>query len=292
MRFAKLTAVLAVLVATAAATQSAFAGALGEAVPWQMGLQQAATPLMQEIRSFHTLLLVITSAVALFVLGLLVVVMVRFNAKANPVPSKTTHNTMIEVIWTVVPILILIVIAIPSFRLLYQERVIPPADMTIKAIGNQWYWSYEYPDNGGISFDSFMKARDKINKDKGEEYLLTVDSPIVAPVGKIVRVIVTSNDVIHSWTVPSFGVKIDAIPGRLNEVWFKAVKKGIFYGECSELCGKGHSEMPIEVHVVSDGDFKAWAAKAKTAGVDKANQMLARIESSRAKVASADQPVK
>jgi len=290
MRFPKLTAGLAVLAATMTATQSAFAGAQGEAVPWQMGLQNAATPLMQDIRSFHSLLLVITSAVALFVLGLLVVVMVRFNAKSNPVPSKTTHNTMVEVVWTVVPILILIIIAIPSFRLLYLERDIPPADMTIKAIGNQWYWSYEYPDNGGISFDSFMKA-DKDLK-PGDQRLLTVDSPVVAPIGKIVRVIVTSNDVIHSWTVPSFGVKIDAIPGRLNEVWFKAEKEGIFYGECSELCGKDHAFMPIEVHVVSDADFKVWAAKAKSAGVGQANKMLARIESAGAKLASADQPVK
>jgi len=290
MRFPKLTAGLAAMAATMTAAQSAFAGALGEAVPWQMGLQQAATPLMQDVRSFHNLLLIITSAVALFVLGLLVVVMVRFNAKSNPVPSKTTHNTMVEVVWTVAPVLILIVIAIPSFRLLYLERDIPPADMTIKAIGNQWYWSYEYPDSGGVSFDSFMKA-DKDLK-PGDQRLLTVDNPMVAPVGKIVRVIVTSNDVIHSWTVPSFGVKIDAIPGRLNEVWFKAEKEGIFYGECSELCGKDHSFMPIEVHVVSDADFKAWAAKAKSAGVEKADKMLARMESARAKLASADQPVK
>jgi len=292
MRFLKLTAGLAVVMATMVAAQSAFAESLGEAVPWQMGLQNAATPMMESIRSFHNLLLVIITAVALFVLGLLVVVMVRFNAKSNPVPSRTTHNTMVEVVWTVVPILILIVIAIPSFRLLYLERDIPPADMTIKAIGNQWYWSYEYPDNGGISFDSFMKTKDQINKDKGDEYLLTVDTPVVAPVGKIVRVIVTSNDVIHAWTVPSFGVKIDAIPGRLNEVWFKAEKEGVFYGQCSELCGKDHSAMPIEVRVVSDADFEAWAAKAKSAGVDKANKMLAQMQSSRGKLASAVQQVK
>ncbi len=290
MRFLKLTAGLAVLMATMAAAQSAFAESLGEAVPWQMGLQDAATPLMESIRSFHNLLLVIITVVAVFVLGLLVVVMVRFNAKSNPVPSKTTHNTMVEVVWTVVPILILIVIAIPSFRLLYLERDIPPADMTIKAIGNQWYWSYEYPDNGDVSFNSFMKA-DKDLK-PGDARLLSVDSPMVAPVGKIVRVIVTSNDVIHAWTVPSFGVKVDAIPGRLNEVWFKAEKEGIFYGQCSELCGKDHSAMPIEVHVVSDADFKAWTAKAKSAGVEKANKMLAQMHSTRAKLASVDQQVK
>ncbi len=253
MRFLRLAAGLAASAVTMSVAQSALAGEVGMALPWQMGLQDAATPLMESIHNFHALLLIIITAVALFVLGLLVIVMVRFNARANPEPSKTTHNTLVEVAWTVVPILILIVIAIPSFRLLYMERDIPPADMTIKAIGNQWYWSYEYPDNGGVSFDSIMKADDELKP--GDVRLLTVDNPIVAPVGKIVRVIVTANDVLHSWTVPSFGVKIDAVPGRLNEVWFKAEKEGIYYGECSELCGKDHSAMPIEVHVVYEPNF-------------------------------------
>jgi cytochrome c oxidase subunit 2 len=268
-------------------TQSAFAGGLGNALPWQMGLQDAATPVMESIHSFHTLLLVIITAVALFVLGLLVVVMIRFNAKSNPVPSRTTHNTLVEVVWTVVPILILIVIAIPSFRLLYLQRDIPPADMTIKAIGNQWYWSYEYPDNGGVSFDSIMKTDDELTD--GDTRLLSVDNPTVVPVGKVVRVIVTASDVLHAWAVPSFGVKVDAVPGRLNELWFKAETEGVFYGQCSELCGKDHAAMPIEVHVVSEADFSAWAAKAKAAGIEDANRMLAGIEAARGKLAAVKQ---
>ncbi len=285
MRFLRSATGLACSAVTMFAAQSALADGHGEAVPWEMGLQPAATPLMDSIHNFHALLLIITTAVVLFVLALLVIIIVRFNAKANPVPSKTTHNTMIEVIWTVVPILILIVIAIPSFRLLYLDRDIPPADLTIKAIGNQWYWSYEYPDNGGVSFDSIMKADNELKA--GDIRLLSVDNPVVAPVGKVVRVIVTSNDVIHAWAVPSFGVKIDAVPGRLNELWFKAEKPGVYYGECSELCGKDHSAMPIEVRVVSDADYKAWVAKAKSAGVEDANRMLAALEASHSKLAAA-----
>ena len=287
MRFLRSTAGWASAAVTMLMTQSAFAGELGKAAPWQMNLQEAATPLMENIHSFHALLLVITTGVALFVLALLVVVMVRFNAKANPEPSRTTHNTMIEVVWTVVPILILIVIAIPSFRLLYLSRDIPPADLTIKAIGNQWYWSYEYPDNGGVSFDSIMKADDEL-KD-GDVRLLSVDSPLVLPLNKVVRVIVTANDVLHAWAVPSFGVKIDAVPGRLNELWVKAEKEGVFFGACSELCGKDHSYMPIEVHVVPEADFNAWAEKAKSAGLEDAYRMLAARESARGKLAAVRQ---
>ena len=285
MRFLRSATGLACSAVTMFAAQSVLADGHGEAVPWEMGLQPAATPLMESIHNFHALLMVIITAVVLFVLALLVIIIVRFNAKANPVPSKTTHNTMIEVIWTVVPILILIVIAIPSFRLLYLERDIPPADLTIKAIGNQWYWSYEYPDNGDVSFDSIMKADDELKP--GDVRLLSVDNPMVAPVGKVVRVIVTANDVLHAWAVPSFGVKVDAVPGRLNELWFKAEKAGIYYGECSELCGKDHSAMPIEVHAVSEADYQAWVAKAKSASVEDANRMLAKLESSHAKLAAA-----
>jgi cytochrome c oxidase subunit 2 len=191
------------------------------------------------------------------------------------------------VVWTVVPILILIVIAIPSFRLLYLGRDIPPADMTIKAIGNQWYWTYEYPDNGAVSFDSIMKTDDEL--EDGDARLLSVDNPTVVPVGKVVRVIVTASDVLHAWAVPSFGVKVDAVPGRLNELWFKAETEGVFYGQCSELCGKDHAAMPIEVHVVSEADFSAWAAKAKAAGIEDANRMLAGIEAARGKLAAVKQ---
>ncbi len=285
MRFLRSATGLACSAVTMFAAQSVLADGHGEAVPWELGLQPAATPLMDSIHNFHALLMVIITCVVLFVLALLLIIIFRFNAKANPVPSKTTHNTMIEVIWTVVPILILIVIAIPSFRLLYLERDIPPADLTIKAIGNQWYWSYEYPDNGDVSFDSIMKADNELKP--GDVRLLSVDNPVVAPVGKVVRVIVTSNDVIHAWTVPAFGVKIDAVPGRLNELWFKAEKPGIYYGECSELCGKDHSAMPIEVRVVSEADYQAWVAKAKSASVEDANRMLAALEASHAKLAAA-----
>jgi cytochrome c oxidase subunit 2 len=230
----------------------------------------------------------IITVITLFVLGLLIVVMVKFNARAHPVPSKTTHNTVIEVLWTVVPVLILVVIAIPSFRLLYFERDIPKGDMTIKVIGNpSWNWTYEYPDLGlnpdgtaKVSFTAFLKQKDQLQP--GEPWLLTTDVPVVVPVNKTIKLIVTADPegIIHSWTIPSFGMKIDAIPGRLNEDWFKATIEGTYYGECSELCGKDHAFMPIEVHVVSEQDFKAWADKIKTAGADEARSYLfARLKS-------------
>jgi cytochrome c oxidase subunit 2 len=181
---------------------------------------------------------------------------VKFNAKANPVPSKTTHNTLIEVIWTLGPILILLIIAIPSFKLLFLELDVPKADLTIKATGKQWYWSYAYPDNGKFEFDSLL-AQDK------QPRLLGVDNEMVVPVNKIVRVETTGADVIHSFAVPAFGIKIDAIPGRLNETWFKANKVGVYYGQCSELCGKDHAYMPIAVRVVTDQEFAAWVETAK-----------------------------
>ncbi|WP_293549543.1 cytochrome c oxidase subunit II [Parvibaculum sp.] len=232
------------------------------AAPGQMGFQEAVTPVMEDIESFHHFLLIIITAIVLFVSALLVYVMVRFNRKSNPTPSKTSHNTLIEVLWTVLPVLILVVIAIPSFRLLYKELVVPPAELTIKATGNQWYWGYEYPDNGGISFDANMVPEDELN---GRPRLLATDEAVVVPVDTTVRVIVTGADVIHAWAVPAFGVKVDAVPGRLNETWFRAEKTGIYYGQCSELCGQGHAFMPIEVHVVSKEDFAAWLEKAKTA---------------------------
>lgn len=254
------------------------ASGLGQPVDWQMNLQQAATPVMEFIHSFHNFLLVIITAISLFVLALLIYVMVKFNAKSNPTPSKTSHNTFIEVVWTVVPILILIAIAIPSFRLLYFQKELPNVDMTVKAIGNKWYWDYEYPDHDGISFTA------AIDMEK-EPRLLATDVEVVVPVNKVIRVIVTANDVLHSWTVPSFGSKIDAVPGRLNETWFKAEKEGIFYGQCSELCGKDHAYMPINVRVVSEDEFKAWVEKAKTAGVEEAQKHLASILTTKGKLA-------
>ena len=228
----------------------------GQPAPWEYKLQEAATPVMENIISFHNLLLWIITIITLFVLALLVTVVIKFNARSNPVPSRTTHNTLIEVAWTLIPVLILVSIAVPSFRLLFLELDVPKADLTIKATGKQWYWSYAYPDNGKFEFDSLM-AQDK------QPRLLGVDNEMVVPVNKVIRVQTTGADVIHSFAVPSFGIKIDAIPGRLNETWFKATKTGMFYGQCSELCGKDHAFMPIAVRVVSDQEFAAWVETAK-----------------------------
>jgi len=238
-----------------AASGAAFAE-LGQPAPWEFRLQGAASPVMEQITWFHNMLLWIITIITLFVLGLLVAIVVKFNAKANPVPSRTTHNTLIEVAWTLIPVLILVAIAVPSFRLLFLELDVPKADLTIKATGKQWYWSYAYPDNGKFEFDSLM-AQDKLPR------LLGVDNEVVVPVNKVIRVQVTGADVIHSFAVPAFGIKIDAIPGRLNETWFKATKLGMFYGQCSELCGKDHAFMPIAVRVVSDQEFVAWVETAK-----------------------------
>jgi len=228
---------------------------------WELSLQPAASPVMESIVSFHNFLLVIITAITLFVLALLLVVIVKFNAKANPVPSKTTHNTVLEVAWTVVPVLILTAIAVPSFRLLFTQLDFPPADVTVKATGKQWFWSYSYPDEGGFEFDSIMLS-DKERK-PDQPRLLSVDNELVVPVNKNVRVITTGADVIHAFAVPSFGVKMDSIPGRVNETWFKALREGVYYGQCSELCGKDHAFMPIAVRVVSDADYAAWLDQAK-----------------------------
>jgi len=211
---------------------------------------------MDNITWFHNFLTVLITIITLFVLGLLAAVVIKFNAKANPVPSKTTHNTLIEVAWTLIPVLILVGIAVPSFRLLFQELDVPKADLTVKATGKQWYWSYAYPDNGKFEFDSLL-APDKMPR------LLGVDNEMVVPVNKIVRVQTTGADVIHSFAMPAFGIKIDAIPGRLNETWFKATKTGTFHGQCSELCGKDHAFMPIVIRVVSDQEFTAWVTDAQ-----------------------------
>ena len=244
----------------------------GHAENWQLGLQEGVTPVARFIHTFHNWLLAIITIITLFVLALLIYVMVKFNAKANPVPSKNTHNTFLEVAWTVIPILVLVGIAIPSFRLLYFERDIPKPDMTIKIIGNpSWNWTYEYPDLGlnddgsaKVSFTAYLKdeAKDIVTANAaGVPYLLATDVPVVVPAGKIVKTIITSDPegIIHAWTIPAFGMKIDAIPGRLNEDWFQAMKEGVYYGQCSELCGKDHAFMPIEVWVVAEDKYKAWA---------------------------------
>ncbi len=238
------------------ATGGAALAELGQPAPWEWTLQQSGSPVMDNIVWFHNFLFVLITLITLFVLALLVIVVVKFNAKANPVPSRTTHNTLIEVAWTLVPVLILVGISVPSFRLLFLELDIPKADLTVKATGKQWYWSYAYPDNGKFEFDSLM-AQDK------QPRLLGVDNEMVVPVNKVIRVQTTGADVIHAFALPAFGVKIDAIPGRLNETWFKATKTGMYYGQCSELCGKDHAFMPIAIRVVSDQEFASWVEAAK-----------------------------
>lgn len=247
---------------------AAAAGTPGQPSPWEIYFQPAATPIMEFIVHFHNWLLVIITLIMIFVTILLGYCMYAFSAKRNPKPSKVTHNTVLEIAWTVVPVLILVGIAVPSFRLLYDQLELPKGDITVKAVGTaQWTWTYSYPDNGGFSFDSVMLQDNELKA--GQPRLLAVDNELVVPVNKIVRVQVTGEGIIHSWSVPSFGVKIDAIPGRLNETWFKAEREGIYYGQCSQLCGRNHAYMPIAVRVVSEKDFAAWldAAKKKYSAV-------------------------
>ena len=244
-----------------ALTSLAFAK-VGLSENWQLSFQDPATDLMSDIISFHSYILMpIITGISILVLLLLLIVAFRFNSSRNPTASTTTHNTLVEVLWTVIPVILLIVIAIPSFRLLYVSETIPKADLTIKAIGNQWYWSYEYPDYGDIVFDANMLNDDELSDPKLR--LLETDTQIVVPINKVVKLQITSNDVLHAWTIPAFGVKMDAVPGRLNETWFKANQEGVFYGQCSELCGPKHSFMPINVKVVSEKEFQEWIGFAK-----------------------------
>ncbi len=273
--------------------------AAGGMSPWQLGFQASASGVMDDIHWFNNMTLGIITVITLFVLALLIIVMVRFNARANPTPSRTSHNTMIEVVWTVAPILILVVIAVPSFRLLYKQLEIPAYDMTIKATGYQWYWGYEYTDESlaGISFDSLMLKDDEraaVAEARGVPLadvprLLATDYDVVVPVGKTVRVQVTAADVLHAFAMPAFGVKIDAVPGRLNETWFKAEKTGVYYGQCSELCGKDHAFMPITVRVVTQEQFDAWSEAAKS-DLDDANKALMASLAAERKVADAALP--
>jgi cytochrome c oxidase subunit 2 len=259
-----LAAILAVMALLGAG--AAWAG-IGQPSDWQIGPQQAVTPVADQIVGFHTYLLIVISLITAFVLALLVYVILRFNARANPTPSRTTHNTLLEVAWTLIPVLILLSIAIPSFKYLFFQLNTPKADLTVKATGQQWFWTYTYPD-AKLEFTSTMlsdkERKAKLDKDPKADVprLLSVDNELVVPVNKVVVVQVTGADVIHAWAVPSFGVKIDAIPGRLNETWFKAEREGIYYGQCSELCGKDHAFMPIMVRVVSEQAFTAWVADA------------------------------
>jgi cytochrome c oxidase subunit 2 len=259
--------------------------AVGLAAPAQIGLQAPVTEVAREIHSFYDLVNVIIIAISLFVLVLMIYVMVRFRESANPTPSKTTHNTLLEVAWTVIPILILVAIAIPSFKLLMLQYTYPKPDVTIKAVGNSWYWEHEYPGTGPDD-KSFTVASNMLSDDEVAERvkagiptprLLAVDEEVVVPVNKVVHVLVTSNDVIHNWTIQSFGSKIDAVPGRLTSTWFRAEREGVFYGQCSELCGMNHAFMPIAVRVVKPEVYEEWTAAMKGGDRKKAKEIVDRV---------------
>jgi cytochrome c oxidase subunit II len=277
----------------------AFGAVAGRPVEGQTGFQVSVTPIMDEIESFYNnLLLWIISGIVLLVLVLLLIIIVRFNAKANPVPSRTTHNTLIEVIWTVVPILILVIIAIPSFGILTDQETMPdgsrkylgaaiynfgavdvPAPgLTVKATGSQWFWTYEYPDLKKHYNSEILSEADRLKLKPSEPRLLAVDNDLVVPVDTTVAVEVTGADVIHSFSVPSFGIKIDAVPGRLNQTWFYVRKTGIYYGQCSQLCGKDHAFMPIAVRVVTKDQYATWSKALAGGNVDKANATLPPLD--------------
>jgi cytochrome c oxidase subunit 2 len=232
-----------------------------EPKPWQLGFQEPATPVQDRIHAFHDELLIIITLITLFVLGLLVYVMWRFHHTRNPVPTRTAHNAVIEILWTVVPVLILVIIAIPSFKLMYFMDRVPNADMTVKVTAHQWYWTYAYPDQDNLSFDSNI-VEDKDLK-PGQKRLLEVDNPLVVPVGAKVRVLVTGTDVLHSWFLPSFGVQQYAVIGRNNEAWFQVEREGAYYGECNQICGINHSRMPIKVVALPKAEFEKWLGDAK-----------------------------
>jgi cytochrome c oxidase subunit 2 len=251
----KLSIVLGALLGAAAA-----AAAVPE--PWQLGLQPAASPIAERVHSFHNLLLGVITLITLFVLALLIYTCVRFRESRNPVPSRRSHNTLLEIVWTAVPVLILVIIAIPSFKLLYYQDRLPETELTIKAIGHQWYWTYEYPDHGNFTFDAIMLPDEEIGP--GQHRLLETDNRVVLPVGTNIRVLVTAADVLHAWAMPSMGVKVDAVPGRLNELWLHITEPGVYYGQCSELCGANHGFMPIAVEALPKEEFEAWVAEAQT----------------------------
>jgi cytochrome c oxidase subunit 2 len=267
MRLSRLSILSALALAFAAHggrafAQDAAAGVVGAPKPWETSMRPAFSPVADHVHGLHNELLVIITLVTLLVLVLLAWVIFRFNERRNPTPSRNSHNALIEVIWTVVPVILLVIIAIPSFKLLYFADRTPNAEMTIKAIGHQWYWSYEYPDNGNFTFDAnLVDAKDL---KPGQLRLLTTDNRVVVPVDTNIRLLVTATDVIHSWAMPNFAVKLDGEPGRVNETWFRVEKEGVYYGQCSEICGVRHAYMPIEIEAVSKDKFKAWATEAKT----------------------------
>ncbi len=230
--------------------------------PWQLGLQPAGSPIMEKLTGMHDLLLWISILICALVLALLAIVVVRFRESKNPTPSRRSHHTLLEVVWTAVPVLIIVIIAIPSFRLLFYMDELPETEMTVKATGKQWFWSYEYPDNGDFTFDAFMLADDEL--EPGQLRLLETDNRVVLPTGTNIRIQVTAADVIHSWAMPSLGVKVDAVPGRLNELWLHINEPGLYYGQCSELCGVNHGFMPITIEAVTPEEYEAWVADAQT----------------------------
>lgn len=228
-------------------------------VPWQLGLQTPASPVAERLVEFHDFLMIIITLISLVVLALLIWCAIRYNAKANPVPSKNSHNTLLEIVWTAIPVIILVVIAVPSYRLLYYMDRIEDPELTVKVVGNQWYWTYEFPDDD-ISFDSLPLTDEEIDVEAGQHRLLEVDTPLILPVDTDIRILFTATDVLHAWTIPAFGVKLDSVPGRTNETWTRITIPGKYYGQCSELCGIDHSFMPIVVHAVSKEEFEAWRA--------------------------------
>ena len=250
--------------------------ALGKPDPWQMNFQEPATPVMEQLYDFHNLLLWITGGIVGIVCLILLYIIVRFNSKSNPVPQKFTHHVGLEVFWTIIPVIILVVIAIPSFRILKFAETVPESEVTVKVVGYQWYWGYSYPDQGDFYFDSNMIQ--DVDLKEGDLRLLEVDNEIVLPIDTNVKFLVTAADVIHSFTVPSFGIKTDAVPGRINETWVRVTKPGIYYGQCSELCGMNHGFMPIRVRVVSKEEFAKWVEKSKIefASIG-SNKLLAKI---------------
>ena len=239
-------------------------GAAGADQPrdWQLGLQPAASTTMERVVDLHDLLMVVITLITVFVVALLLYVMFRFSERRNPTPSKTTHNTVIEVLWTTVPVIILVIIAIPSFKLLYYADRVEDAEMTIKAIGHQWYWSYEYPDHGDFTFDGIMLSDDE--RKEGQPRLLATDTFVVLPIDTKIRLLVTADDVLHAFALPAFGIKLDANPGKINETWMEITREGTYYGQCSEICGAGHSYMPIAIKAVSKAAFDEWVGQAKT----------------------------
>ncbi len=276
--------------ALSAVVLGVFAGgsAASEPTPWQIGFQPPASPTAERIETLNDVLLIIIVGTVVFVVGLLLYVIWRFAEKRNPTPSKTTHNTFVEVVWTVFPVVLLIIIAVPSFKLLYFADRVEDAEMTVKAIGRQWYWSYEYPDHGNFTFDAIMVPDDEL--EPGQKRLLDTDLSVVLPVDTDIRLLITASDVLHAFAVPAFGIKLDAVPGQVNETWVRINRPGTYYGQCSEICGTGHSYMPIKVVAVSKADFESWVEQAKEdfARIDEPDRGVRLAEAASAVPATAD----